>query len=69
MPQTKGIRDAFKKDIYTVGRDECARLLEAADGRVKTALVMQARNVNRDEAEQLLTTAHGRVGELLRPAE
>lgn len=46
-------------------REEARALLESADGRVKTALVMHARNVNRTAAERLLAEAGGQVGRIL----
>jgi N-acetylmuramic acid 6-phosphate etherase len=42
-------------------RDAAQRVIEAADGRVKTAIVMARRGVSRGEAEQLLTQHAGRL--------
>jgi N-acetylmuramic acid 6-phosphate etherase len=42
-----------------------AALLDAAGGRVKTAVVMGRRNVGRAEAEALLDAAGGRLAELI----
>ena len=47
-----------------VGPDEAGRLLEAAGGEVKVALVMGAREVSADRARELLVRAGGRVGEV-----
>lgn len=44
-----------------LARDAAAEVLERADGRVKTAIVMARRGVSRDEAEALLTTHAGRL--------
>ncbi|MBI1826865.1 MAG: N-acetylmuramic acid 6-phosphate etherase, partial [Planctomycetes bacterium] len=46
-------------------RAAAAKLLAEADGRVKTALVMQLRSVGREGAEQLLAEASGNVGRVL----
>ena len=42
-------------------RGEARRVIEAADGRVKTAIVMARRRVSRDEAERLLEEHEGRL--------
>ncbi len=42
-------------------RDAALRLLDEADGRVKTAIVMARRGVACDEAERLLDEHHGRL--------
>jgi len=50
-------------------RDAAGALLQAAAGRVKTALVMHARNVDRGTAERLLDEVGGHVGRVIvRPA-
>jgi N-acetylmuramic acid 6-phosphate etherase len=51
----------------TLGVDPASArsLLDAAGGRVKTALVMQEKGVGREEAEALLAEARGRVGVVL----
>lgn len=46
-------------------RGAAAALLEKADGRVKTAIVMHARGVDRAPAEQLLAQTRGHVAPLL----
>jgi N-acetylmuramic acid 6-phosphate etherase len=46
-------------------REASRALLEAAGGKVKTALVMHARNVDRDEAERMLEGVDGNVGRIL----
>jgi N-acetylmuramic acid 6-phosphate etherase len=42
-------------------RDAARSVIEAADGRVKTAIVMARRGVSRDEAERLLEEQQGRL--------
>jgi N-acetylmuramic acid 6-phosphate (MurNAc-6-P) etherase len=42
-------------------RDGAAEVLERADGRVKTAIVMARRGVEREEAERLLAANAGRL--------
>jgi N-acetylmuramic acid 6-phosphate etherase len=42
-------------------RGEARGVIEAADGRVKTAIVMARRRVSRDEAERLLEEHEGRL--------
>jgi N-acetylmuramic acid 6-phosphate etherase len=44
-----------------LARDAAALVLERADGRVKTAIVMARRGVDREEAEALLATHAGRL--------
>ena len=44
---------------------DAAAMLKAADGSVKLAVVMAARNVDRDEAQRLLTRAGGRLAAVL----
>jgi N-acetylmuramic acid 6-phosphate etherase len=46
-------------DAYTT------ELLDAAGGRVKTAVVMARRNVDRNAAERLLDEAGGRLSEII----
>jgi len=50
-------------------RDAAAQLLRAASGRVKTALVMHARNVPPETAEQLLNEAGGILTHVLQGTE
>lgn len=45
--------------------DEARELLDRADGRVKTAIVMRRRGVGREEAERLLAEVGGRVAPAL----
>ena len=47
------------RDLLGVDYEEAGALLEAAGGRVKTALVMRRRGVGREEAERLLDAAGG----------
>ena len=42
-------------------REEARGVIDAADGRVKTAIVMARRRVSRDEAERLLEEHEGRL--------
>ncbi len=51
--------------VTGVDRQEAFRLLEAADGRVKTAIVMHLRGVDRATAEDLLARHAGRVRDVL----
>jgi N-acetylmuramic acid 6-phosphate etherase len=44
-----------------LARAEARGVIEAADGRVKTAIVMARRRVSRDEAERLLEEHEGRL--------
>jgi N-acetylmuramic acid 6-phosphate etherase len=48
-------------EICGVTRADARRLLDAADGRVKTAIVMQALGVEREDAERRLDAAGGVV--------
>ena len=62
------LRDRAARIISTLtGRDRAAAfaLLDAADGAVKTAVVMHARGVDRSAAEQLLVEANGRLDQVL----
>lgn len=47
------------RDLLAVDYEEAGTLLEAAGGRVKTALVMHRRGVGREEADRLLADAGG----------
>jgi N-acetylmuramic acid 6-phosphate etherase len=47
------------RELLGVDYEEAGELLEAAGGRVKTALVMRRRDVSREEAERLLDEAGG----------
>ncbi len=53
------------QSITHLAREAAAELLDQANGRVKTALVMHARKVDRHEAEHMLDDAHGRVDALI----
>ena len=48
-----------------LGRDEARGVIDAADGKVKTAIVMARRRVSRDEAERLLEEHEGRLREIV----
>ena len=48
-----------------LGRDEARDVIKAADGKVKTAIVMARRRVSRDEAERLLEHHEGRLREIV----
>jgi N-acetylmuramic acid 6-phosphate (MurNAc-6-P) etherase len=48
-----------------LGRDEARDVIHAADGKVKTAIVMARRRVSRDEAEHLLEEHGGRLREIV----
>jgi N-acetylmuramic acid 6-phosphate etherase len=47
------------RDLLGVDYEEAGELLEAAGGKVKTALVMRRKGVRREEAERLLEEAGG----------
>lgn len=51
--------------ITGLGRSDATALLESAEGRVKTALVMHARKTDRPAAEKLLDDSGGHVGRIL----
>lgn len=51
-------------ETLEIERDEARRLLDAAGGNVKTALVMHTRGVGIAEARALLESAGGRVAEV-----
>ena len=53
--------------METVGleRAAAARLLDAADGHVKTAIVMGCNDLGREEAARRLEETGGRVGRLV----
>jgi len=48
-----------------VSRPEAARALQAADGRVKIAIVMLRRAVSRPDAERLLDASQGRLRDIV----
>jgi N-acetylmuramic acid 6-phosphate etherase len=48
-----------------LGREEARGVIEAADGRVKTAIVMARLRVSRDEAERQLEQHEGRLREIV----
>jgi N-acetylmuramic acid 6-phosphate etherase len=48
-----------------LGRDDARDVIQAADGKVKTAIVMARRRVSRDEAERLLEAHGGRLREIV----
>jgi N-acetylmuramic acid 6-phosphate etherase len=52
-------------EVCRVNDDTARRLLRAARGRVKTAIVMQALGVTRAEADRRLVQADGRVREIV----
>lgn len=53
------------EETLGVGRRRAAELLDAADGHVKTALVMGRTGVGADEARRLLDEADGRLGRVV----
>ncbi|MBA3894347.1 MAG: N-acetylmuramic acid 6-phosphate etherase [Gemmatimonadales bacterium] len=48
-----------------LGRDEASEVIRAADGKVKTAIVMARRRVSRDDAERLLEAHAGRLRDIV----
>jgi N-acetylmuramic acid 6-phosphate etherase len=63
----RGIR--VLAELTGLKREIAADLLEQADGRVKTALVMHLAGVDRDEARRRLNSHGGRVRGAVNPAE
>ena len=64
------LRDRAARIITQVGglpRDRALRLLDAADGNVKRALVMHKRAVTPSEADRLLQAADGRLARIIPP--
>jgi N-acetylmuramic acid 6-phosphate etherase len=62
------LRDRGIRMVQTVTgltREASERLLDAAGGHVKTALVMHVREVKRAEAEDLLAKADGHIGQVI----
>lgn len=55
-------------EVEGVGREEARRLLEAAGGSVRTALVMARAGVDAPAARSLLEEAGGRVGDIPVPS-
>jgi N-acetylmuramic acid 6-phosphate etherase len=52
-------------ELTGLPRAAARELLEAANGRVKTALVMHSRGVDQSAAEEILAAVEGRVGRLI----
>lgn len=52
-------------EVLRLDREEARRLLDAAGGHVKTAIVMAERKVERDEARALLEAADGVISRVL----
>jgi N-acetylmuramic acid 6-phosphate etherase len=48
-----------------VSRADATRALLAAEGKVKTAIVMLRRNVSKPEAERLIETAKGKLRDIV----
>lgn len=59
----RGVR--IVQTVTGLGREAARELLDAAGGRVKTALVMHARGLDREAAERMLAEVCGRVGRAL----
>jgi N-acetylmuramic acid 6-phosphate etherase len=55
-------------EVCGVSRDEAKKLLERADKSVKTAIVMQKRNVSREDAERLLIENGGVIRRITKDA-
>jgi N-acetylmuramic acid 6-phosphate etherase len=69
QPTNRKLEDRARRVIQraTGASDElAAELLERAGGSVRTAIVMQKRNIPREEAERLLAAARGRISEALK---
>jgi N-acetylmuramic acid 6-phosphate etherase len=54
-------------EVFNISRAEARRVLDAAQGGVKVAIVMRARGVSRAEAEQLLAKADGVLRQVIGP--
>jgi N-acetylmuramic acid 6-phosphate etherase len=68
QPTNKKLEDRARRIIEQaarVGPERAAELLEAAGRSVRTAIVMQKKNVSRQEAENLLSKSRGRIREAL----
>jgi N-acetylmuramic acid 6-phosphate etherase len=69
QPSNEKLRERARRIVAQAGgvdAGQAAALLEAAQGRTATAIVMARRGVDRAEAEALLARAGGRVSEALR---
>jgi len=69
QPTSVKLRDRARRILQRVtgaDEDESARLLEAAGGDVRVAIVMKRLGAGRAEAQRVLETAGGRVAEALR---
>lgn len=54
-------------EVCGVDRDEAGRMIAAAEGSVKLAIVMQKRDVGREQAQLLLESAGGVVRDVIGP--
>jgi N-acetylmuramic acid 6-phosphate etherase len=54
-------------EVFNISRAEARRVLDAAQGGVKVAIVMRARGVSRAQAEQLLAQADGVLRQVIGP--
>jgi N-acetylmuramic acid 6-phosphate etherase len=54
-------------EVFNISRAEARRVLDAAQGGVKVAIVMRARGVSRAEAEQLLAQSDGVLRQVIGP--
>ena len=52
-------------EVTGIEREEAKKVLEQADGHVKTAIVMVLTNSNKDEAVALLNKAEGHISRAL----
>jgi N-acetylmuramic acid 6-phosphate etherase len=52
-------------ETLDIDRTEAKRLLEEAEGRLKSGIVMGRLGVGREEAEGLLEEAHGRISRVV----
>lgn len=59
----RGIR--IVQTVTGLSRTAAKGLLEEADGKVKTAMVMYSRSVGKQEAQQLLSEVNGNVGRII----
>ena len=70
QPTNRKLEDRARRiiqDATGVAYAEASELLDRAGRSVRTAIVMQKKQLSRKEAEQLLAKAHGRIREALQP--
>ncbi len=69
QPSNRKLEDRARRIIAQaaeVSYERAAELLDAAGRSVRTAIVMEKKNIGRQEAEKLLAAARGRIAEALK---